>query len=497
MKKKNRLLALILAAAMLLALAACGGTPATTAGADPTTKAAAEEPARKTEAPETRAAETEAPETEAPKTEDATVTGPDLGGRKVRYAAWWDMTPVEGESEQNDKWIERTRDEEKKYNFEWDYVNVPWEDYQRTWITTSMAGDAFADVAVVEFNWLYPNLAMNGFIADASKLFNFANDKWNQGRVKMCTFDGAVYGFDQGRDYPVGVLYWNKSMFEREGIEPIYDLFFDGGWTWDVMLDIAKQLTKDTDGDGVTDQWGLSGTHLTQHFIFSNGGCNVDISDPEEPKFGLTSENAIEGYQAVQDFINVHRVVELNPEGAEWDYSRTQFLNGKVGMFVGHWWMVDSIREDMTDEYGIVLFPKGPKMDEYVSANNALNVNAIPATVEKQEDVAFVYDLRTEPLEDEDPDDWRIYYEDRVNDSQSMDVIEMLQDEQLTRLDIISSFSGLVELSWSFNWQIENAEETPQAAIDAIADQAQSLIDTAMRYTPEELVDLLEPDEGE
>ena len=504
---KRRLITSLGSVILALTLVACGGGTATTTTA-PTTpdstpvdsSVPATESKTDVDEVETTTPDTSEDETDEDVTESVTspVEARDLGGRKVRMSAWWDLTP-QPNTEQDEELIERYEQMEKDYNFEWEYVNIPWEDYQRSYITHSMSDDAIADIAIAEFNWIYPNLALNGFLADISQLkeFNFAQDKWNQGRIKLGTFDNKVYAWDIGRSFPVGVMFWNKSMFEREGVDPLYDDFFKGEWTWDKMIDIAKRLTKDTDGDGVTDQWGLSGTTLIQHFVYSNGGRSIDISDPTKPSFALLSDEAIEGFQALQDAANVDKVVELNPEGAEWDYSRTQFINGKVGMFVGQWWMVDSIKEGMQDEYGLVLFPKGPKADEYVSHNSALNMPTMPEAVKNKEDIAFLYNLRTEPLPDEDPEDWKIYFEDRVMDAQSIDVVEMLQDENLEIFDPTSCFSGVVELSYGYNYNIEHGNQTPQEAISAIADQAQSLIDTAMKQSPEDIVDNLTPDEDE
>ena len=484
----KKILSIILSTAFIVtALASCGGggaTDAPTTAGSTTAKPAETDKVEETEAPETTPEETET---------DAY----DMNDRVIRMAAWWDLTPVPGESEETDKLIARYEQLENDYNIKFEYVNIPWEDYQRTYITTSMGGDSIADTAIVEYNWLYPNLATNGFLADVSQLnnFDFDNEKWNQDVRNLTTFAGETYGFEAGRPFPVGVLFWNKSMFDREGLDPIYDSFFAGEWTWDAMLEAAQALTKDTDGDGVTDQWGLSGTNLTAAFVHSNGGQVVDISNPNEPKFALLSDQALAGFQGVQDFAQIHKVVELNPDGAEWDYARTQFINGNVGMFSGQWWMIDSMKSDMQDEYGVVLFPMGPDADTYTSHNTALNVTTIPETVENKEDVALIYNLRTEPLEDADPEDWRIYYEDLATDAETVEVIDMLQTEGFSVLDVTSSFSGLVDLSYGYNYAIEHGQETPQAAISAIADQAQNLIDTAMKLSPDDIVDVLTPEE--
>ena len=245
-----------------------------------------------------------------------------------------------------------------------------------------MAGDAIADLAVIEYTWFYPNLSLNNFLTDVSDLgtADFTEDKWNQDIIELTTIDGKVMGFDTGRTWPVGVLFWNKTMFEREGLPSLYDDFFAGDWTWDKMTEYAKALTKDTDGDGEIDQWGLGGTNLSSAMVFSNGGETIDLSDPENPQFALLSDEALTAYQKIQDLTVNDKVVGLNPEGAEWDFQRTQFINGNLGMFSGAWWMVDSMVEGMEDEYGIVLFPKGPDADEYVSHSGATNLWTIPET---------------------------------------------------------------------------------------------------------------------
>ena len=421
----------------------------------------------------------------------------DMGGRTIRFTAWWDLTPQEGESESTDQLIQRYAELEEAYNVTFEYIQIPWEDYQSSYITNALAGDSIGDVAIVEYNWFYPNLVMNDFLTDVNELgvFDFTEDKWNDTVYDISTFEDKTYGFETGRLFPTSVLFFNKGMFDREGISYPYEDFFNDEWTWDNMLEIAQKLTKDTDGDGVIDQWGLSGTNLINQFVYSNGAETIDISDPYQPKFILDSTEALAGFQAMQDFSQLHNVVELNPEGAEWDYAKSQFINGNIGMFAGPWWMVDDMVNEMEDPHGVLLFPMGPDAENYASASSNSNVSTIPANVQDKEDVALLFDLRTDPLPDDDPDDWRIYFEDRTTDAESVEVIGRLQDENLTKFDTTSCFNGVVELSYTYNYQIEHGDETPQAAIGAIKDQAQNLIDTAMKISPQDILDSLNPDE--
>lgn len=62
--------------------------------------------------------------------------------------------------------------------------------------------------------------------------------------------DGRTYGFPQGIQTPV--LFYNKAMLEEAGVAaPTAD------WTYDDLASAAEELTRDTNGDGKTDEWGF------------------------------------------------------------------------------------------------------------------------------------------------------------------------------------------------------------------------------------------------
>jgi multiple sugar transport system substrate-binding protein len=65
------------------------------------------------------------------------------------------------------------------------------------------------------------------------------------------------------------VVYYNKSLFDTAGAQYPAD-----DWNWDDFLATAKALTKDTDGDGTIDQYGL-GTEASifrlAPFVWQNG----------------------------------------------------------------------------------------------------------------------------------------------------------------------------------------------------------------------------------
>ena len=86
------------------------------------------------------------------------------------------------------------------------------------------------------------------------------------GMLENNTWDGAVYSFPFNKS--VRALYLNKNLFEAEGLT-------QAPATWREYEDMARRLTKDTDGDGEIDQWGTAGqisAWMFENLLIQNGG---------------------------------------------------------------------------------------------------------------------------------------------------------------------------------------------------------------------------------
>jgi multiple sugar transport system substrate-binding protein len=124
------------------------------------------------------------------------------------------------------------------------------------------------------------------------------------------------------------VVYYNRDLFRAAGVEePRPD------WTWNDMVEKAIALTRDENGDGNVDQYGL-GVEPTlirfAPFVWSNGGELVD--DLESPtRFTLDSAAAQEAMRAFFDLRGLHIVVPTEEE-IESEDDETRFLNGRTAM---------------------------------------------------------------------------------------------------------------------------------------------------------------------
>lgn len=92
--------------------------------------------------------------------------------------------------------------------------------------------------------------------------------------------NGALYGIP--KDNSPTVLFYNQDAFEKAGIPLPHD-----GWTWEECIAAGKKLTRDTNGDGMPDQFGYIALwdilYFYQHgcWIFSGDGKRALFDTPE------------------------------------------------------------------------------------------------------------------------------------------------------------------------------------------------------------------------
>lgn len=125
------------------------------------------------------------------------------------------------------------------------------------------------------------------------------------------------------------VVYYNRNLFDAAGVAYPAD-----DWTWKQFLEIARVLTKDLDGDGRIDQYGVGITpnlFRLAPFIWQNGGELVD--DYERPsRLTLDSPETQNAFQWFVDLQVIEHVVpDAREESAESGESR--FLNGILPMY--------------------------------------------------------------------------------------------------------------------------------------------------------------------
>ena len=151
------------------------------------------------------------------------------------------------------------------------------------------------------------------------------------------------------------VIYYNKSLFDKAKLP-----YPKPGWTWDDFLKTAQALTKDTDGDGTTDQYGV-GTEANllrvSPFIWANGGEIVD--DPRTPTH-LTLDSPAT-HEALTWFIDLQTRHGVVPDrvAEQARVSESRFLDGTLAMFFNSRKGVPTYRESCHFDWDVVSLPVG------------------------------------------------------------------------------------------------------------------------------------------
>ena len=406
--------AAIAAAAMLTSMAGCGASneaPASTDTQAPaTTETATEAPAAETATETTEAAAEEAPSDEYDPYQvitDESGNPIDLGGMEIIIRDWWSGDEAEPQNYYEEAlkdyrdWIQET------YNFtiksqamsDWGSTPTDFVDYATT------GGDENY-VFILRDDPAITSAMANGLMYDLSTLdcLNFDDVKFQRNLLhKQYSKGSSIYAMFAGYSEARTGVYFNKRLLTEAGIDPesVYDAQADGTWTWDKFDELMSKCQQDKDNDGTIDVYGLTLNegNMTTAAVFSNGGSYIDKDASGKFVYNLESPETLEALEWTVDMFNKYDAEVANPEGAEWDYYKEQFLNGQAAFMVEDEYAgcPGNFLEDMQDEIGFVMFPKGPKMNDYINVWSN-NPAAIPACydADKAWKIAFAWNLYTQ-----------------------------------------------------------------------------------------------------
>ncbi|TSA30641.1 MAG: sugar ABC transporter substrate-binding protein [Ignavibacteriales bacterium] len=132
-----------------------------------------------------------------------------------------------------------------------EYIQGTWNSAHDYLITAFETGDV-PDIFHYESSVII-DYAMRGYLTDLSPYISseMKNDILDVAWATVTRPNGEVDGIPFLIESLV-VLY-NKSLFKKEGIIPPT---IEYPWTWDDLQSAARKMTKDTNGDGVIDQYG-------------------------------------------------------------------------------------------------------------------------------------------------------------------------------------------------------------------------------------------------
>ncbi len=220
-------------------------------------------------------------------------------------------------------------------------------------VLTEMAGNTAPDIMFCEVD-MFINFYLKNAFLDLNPLIkndnSFNINNFYPQVVKRFTRDGQVYIIPRDTA-PSGVVYYNKSLFDEQGIAYPKD-----NWTWNDLVRIGQKLTK-FDKNGVTVQYGFY-TWAWQNFVYSAGGRYVDsVENPT--RCVINSQATRHGLQFYYDLMYKYKIhPQIQNLGVSW---HQLFETGKLAMLGSGIWETPRFRKIKMFDWDVVSFPRTPE----------------------------------------------------------------------------------------------------------------------------------------
>ena len=405
--------------------------------------------------------------------------------RNITLAVWWDMyydsddegwesNPGATGKESDIMRYDNVKVIEDTYNVTFEFVNPTYAGTIDSLNNSILAGEPDFDIYTVELGFGVPAV-MNGLACDLrdvldpddpllthdDPIMNFVD--LSNGAVSLLYAKGAENQVDH-----VYNLAFNLQMIEDANLEDPRDLVERGEWTWDKFREYCQVLTRDIDGDGVTDVYGYGGWlgDFLPYWFMSNG-TYVAATATEN----FSSAEVGETLKFLQDLYITDKVAYPIPEESGWDVCRWLYRDKKVAFCTTTTWILDNYKDyteaDPNLDFDMVFipYPIGPSGNAETNSTQLANSNywMIPSNVE---DPKLVYNVLrqyvnwfqgdTELRDDPDELEWHYVTTSNKFDLQEENFEVMLEYGSRTMVDFLQVFINDIPFL-----QFLNGEYTP------------------------------------
>lgn len=215
-----------------------------------------------------------------------------------------------------------------------------------------------SDIIMVDQRGWMPRLAVLNVLEPVDSYVNKADlQDYEQRLYDSFTWKGKHYAAYVNGAWGYA-LWYNKTLFTNNGVKTPREYWDEGNWNWDTFLDVAQELTQDTDKDGKTDQWGYSYWGV-EVFPASNNARMTQTNDDGTVDVIWNKNEFVTSAQFEADLINKYKVW-----APEMGFHVQNFKAGKVAMSAGANDFVKQFCEGMKDEVDNAPFPLGPNEDK-------------------------------------------------------------------------------------------------------------------------------------
>jgi multiple sugar transport system substrate-binding protein len=252
-----------------------------------------------------------------------------------------------------------------------DLVRVPGSAYSNKMIIM-LASHTAPDVMRCD-HYFFPSLVKKDYFLCLEPLIakerKFYLDDYFPIALDECKYQGKVYALNVL--FGSVMMYYNKTLVKKAGLEDPFELWKKGEWTWDRFVAHAKAMTKRRP-DGRFESFGAAMPEFPQYFasLYSFGG---KVMDKDWKTVTAGSGKAAEAWQFWYDLRYKQHYLPSPGEGANAVFN---FESGKLGMVFDWMGMTPRYAGAIKDfEWDICPIPAGPAGSTSIVKGNQLVIN--------------------------------------------------------------------------------------------------------------------------
>lgn len=306
-----------------------------------------------------------------------------------------------------------------------------------------------------------------GFLSDLSKfdIFRFENDYWDGnankyfsvgGKLFFATGDMTLLAFDCTH-----ALVFNKTVLQRFNIaENPYDLVDQGKWTLDKLLEMAAEVTSETDGNNKMtyhDTWGFFVNNNYATSLFLGSGLALTGRDSEDMPTLALEKNAVAAADVVgkivEAFSNERTTIRIESfidtaiaDGSNCWAEATKAVAENRALFRS---MAIIDMNDLADyevNYGILPTPKiSEEQESYHSFVSTLYASclAIPARLDTKDRSAVIIEAMSAISTDVKDKYYDVLLKGRrIVDEDSSEMLDIIFNNRVYDLGVIYGWGG-------------------------------------------------------
>ncbi len=188
--------------------------------------------------------------------------------------------------------------EEKNNNIKVEYVSGITKDDYSEWLYSRLLEGNAPDIFFVfgeDFNVLAELGAFKDLLELIDKDDTFNADDYYNSSYSCGRYKNIQYALPY--ESAVNMMFVNKTILDNEGIDVP-----DVNWTWNDFYNICNAVTKDKNGDGIIDKFGVC-DYTWKEAMVSN---NVNIFDEKGNVSNLNSDNSVEAVTFIERLENLN-----------------------------------------------------------------------------------------------------------------------------------------------------------------------------------------------